>query len=81
MKLDKNLLKEIIETSFKYTEGKERKFKGYRGCITFGHKDIMDFSHCGDITCPSCNLMKKALEDEILRATFKFYDNDNFRSL
>ena len=73
--MDKKDIKELVETVFKDTELKERTFKGYRGCITKGYISLDDFSHCGDITCPSCNLMKKALEDEIQRATFKFYDN------
>lgn len=74
MKMNKKDIEETIKAIYKEVE-KERKFKGYRGCITKGYVDIQDMYHCGDITCPNCNLMKKALEDEIQRATFKFYDN------
>jgi hypothetical protein len=52
----------------------ERKFKGVRGCITYGHEDIMDFSHCGNKECLSCNLVTKAFREEVERQTFKPYE-------
>ena len=52
----------------------ERKFKGVRGCITYGHKDIMDFSHCGEKQCESCNIVTKAMEDMLIQTTFKPYE-------
>lgn len=79
MKFDKNMLEEAVNAIFTNPKTEGRKISGYRGCITRGYVDIQDMSHCGDITCPSCNLMKKALEDEVQIATFKFYDNDTKR--
>lgn len=52
----------------------ERKFKGVRGCITYGRKDINDLSHCGNEECPSCNLVTKAMEDTLIQMTFKPYE-------
>ena len=40
-----------------------RQISGKRGSTTRGWVDIMDFSHCGDERCPSCNQARKALKD------------------
>lgn len=52
----------------------ERKFKGVRGCITYGYKDINDFTHCGNEECPSCNLVRVAMENVLTQMTFKPYE-------
>lgn len=43
----------------------ERKFRGYRGCITVGLKLVDDFSHCGNGECPSCNMYQEVFREQI----------------
>lgn len=67
-----NIVNELFKNIDKDTK---RVIRGRRGCIVRGSVDLQDFSHCGNNTCPSCNMMKQALEDEIKRINFKLFDN------
>ncbi len=41
----------------------ERQVKFYRGCITRGYTS--EIGHCGNEECPSCNMMNRAIQEEL----------------
>lgn len=55
-------LKKAVDELFTQPKLIERRISGARGCITRGLRDIVDFNHCGDESCSSCNMMSEALE-------------------
>ncbi len=73
--MKKEDIRKVIEEVFNRPKPQtERKFKGVRGCITYGLKYMDDLSHCGNEECPSCNLVTKAMEDVLTQMTFKPYE-------
>ena len=70
-KITKETIREAVEYVFNRPQVEaERRISGVRGCITRGWVDIMDFSHCGDESCPNCGMMQEALNRE-MTALFK----------
>lgn len=65
--MKKSDIKDAVNFIFreKSIEDKERTIKGFRGCVTTGHKSIDDFSHCEDDRCAGCNMYEKAFRDEL----------------
>jgi hypothetical protein len=58
-------LRKAVDELFTQPKPNERRISGARGCIIRGWVDVMDFSHCGDESCPSCNMMSEALNREM----------------
>jgi len=57
----KEKLEEIFTELFYNRVHSKGRIVGRRGCITYGSKDINDFSHCGNKDCPSCNMLQEVL--------------------
>ena len=75
--MKKEDLQEYVNYIFKQNENipkKERYVRVHMYCKTYGLNNITNFNHCGDEECPSCNLMRKALKEEIERQIFKPYE-------
>jgi hypothetical protein len=59
-----DLTNTLMEIFYNKPKEETRKVVGFRGCLTKGWVDIGEMFHCGNIECPSCNLMDKLLREE-----------------
>ena len=63
------ITKELIESVLNdiTPKKKEREFTMYAGCRTRGYIkwSSSNIDLCSDINCPTCNMMRKALKDEL----------------
>ena len=72
--ITREMIVDVFKELFYKQPSVGRKITGWRGCVTYSFVAIEDFEHCGDSSCPGCNMMRKVLKEALIEMT---KDNGN----